>query len=275
MSFSRHVFEPIPGKHWGKCASFVTSARDLLKTNVCSHTVRVMASYPSPTSRTAWRLGIRRRGRSGVAREIVRRLIARAIALGRRGPESRTHEVAEGGLRAGSSVPSKARPTLAGMDRTPHLERLVAPASGGPCTGFGRRLRARLAGSSRGRLAGSPRARLAGSLRARLARARHTVDLLDLAATVTCRMTPTPTNQDQTPRAHDPLWRPCRHLHHRRGTPRQAPGDRACHLHERTARPRRRARHDHEEFTAFMAEYRPLRPTRRSGLTMSSATSDT
>ncbi len=31
----------------------------------------------------------------------------------------------------------------------------------------------------------------------------------------------------------------------------------------------------HEEFAAFEAAYRPLRPTRRSGLAMSSATSDT
>ena len=151
MSFSRHVFEPIPGKHWGKCASFVTSALDLLKTNVCSHTVRVMVSYPSPIPRSGRRFGVWRGGRSGFVRDVVWRLIARAVTLGRPGPESRTCELAENVPLAGSSVPSKARPTLAGMDRIPHLERLVAPASGGSGTGFGRRLRARLAGSSRAR----------------------------------------------------------------------------------------------------------------------------
>ena len=151
MSFSRHVFEPIPRKHWGKCASFVTSARDLLKTNVCSHTVRVMVSYPSPTSRSGRHLGVWRGGRSGFVRDVVWRLIARAVTLGRPGPESRTRELAENVPLAGSSVPSKARSTLVGMDRIPHLERLVAPASGGSGTGFGRRLRARLAGSSRAR----------------------------------------------------------------------------------------------------------------------------
>ena len=306
-AFWRQVFCGFPRKHWGKCASFVTSALDLLKTNMCSHTVRVMASYPSPISRSGRRFGVRRGSRSGVVRALVRRLIPRAVALGRPGLGSRTHELAGDVPRARSSVPSKARPTLVGMDRTPHLERLAAPASGGSDTGFGRRLRARLAGSSRARLTRSlslrdgvvrrpalgsripslalnsvvdinrsrDRGRLAGSPRARVARARHTVDLVDLADTVTSRMTPTPTNHDQTSRAHDPLWRPCRHLRHRRGTPRQAPGDRACHLHERTTHPDRRARHDHEEFTAFMAEYRPLPSTRRSGLTMSSATSDT
>ena len=162
-----------------------------------------MVSYPSPTSRSGRRLSVWRGGRSGVVRALVRRLIARAVALGRPGLLGRTRELAAGVPRAGSSVPSKARPTLAGMDRIPHLERLVAPASGGPCTGFGRRLRARLAGSSR----------------ACLARARHTVDLVDLAAAVTCRMTPTPTTHDQTPRARDALWRPYRRQHHRRGTP--------------------------------------------------------
>jgi hypothetical protein len=150
-TFSRQAFWSFPRKHWGKCASFVTSARDPLKTNVCSHTVRVMVSSPSPTSRSGRRLGVWRRGWSGVVRELVRWLIARAMALGRRAPGSRTHEVAEGIPRAGSSVPSKARSTLVGMDRIPHLERLVAPASGGSGTGFGRRLRARLAGSSRAR----------------------------------------------------------------------------------------------------------------------------
>ena len=137
------------------------------------------------------------------------------------------------------------------MNRTPHLERLAVPASGGSGTGLVRRLRARLAGSSRACLTRSlslrdgvvrrpalrsripslalnsvvdinrsrDRGRLAGSPRARLARARHTADLVDLAAAVTCRMTPTPTTHDQTPQARNALWRPCRHQHHRRGTP--------------------------------------------------------
>ena len=265
-----------------------------------------MASYPSSTSRSGRRLGVWSRPRSSVVRDVMRRLLARTMVLGRCAPGSLIHAVAEGGLRHRANLPSHARSTLVGMDRTPHLERLVAPASGGSGTGFGRRLRARLAGSSRARLTTSlslrddvvrrpalrsripslalsvvhmnrsrDRGQLAGSPRARLARARHTVDLVDLAAAVTCRMTPTPTNHDQTSRARNALWRPCRHQHHRRGAPRQAPRDRACHLHERTARPDRRARHDHAEFTAFIAEYRPLPPTRRSGLTMSSATSDT
>jgi len=306
-AISRQVFERAARKHWGKCADFVTSALDPLESNVCSHTVRVMVSYPSPTSRSGRHLDVRSRPRSSVVRELAQRLIARTIALGRPGLGSRTRKLAEGVPRAGSSVPSKARRTLVGMDRTPHLERLAAPANGGSGTGFGRRLRARLACSSRARLTKSlssrdgvvrrpalqsripplalnsvvdinrsrDRGRLAGSPRACAARARHTVDLVDLAAAATCRITPTPTNHDQTSRARDPLWRPCRHQHHRRGTPRQAPGDRTCHLHERTSRPDRRARRDHEELAAFMAEYRPLPPTRRSRLTMSSATSDT
>ena len=306
-AFWRQVFGCFPQKHWGKCASFVTSAQDLLKTNMCSHTVRVMASYPSPISRSGRRFGVRRGSRSGVVRDVVRRLIARAMALGRRAPGGLIHAVAEGGLRRRANLPSHARSTLAGVHRTPHLTGLPTPTTGASRAGYVRRLRARLAGSSRARLTTSlslrdgvvrrpalrsripsltlssaidmnrprDRGRLAGSPRARVARARHTVDLMDLATAVTCRMTPTPTNHDQTSRAHDPLRRPCRHQHPRRGTPRQAPRDRAHHLHERGAHPDRRARHDHEEFTAFMAEYRPLRPTRRSGLTMSSATSDT
>ena len=104
-------------------------------------------------------------------RALVRRLIARAMALGRPGLGSRTRELAGDVPRARSSVPSHARPTLACMDLTPHLTRLPAPTAGAPRAGFVRRLRARLTGSSRGHLAGSPRARLAGSLRARLARA--------------------------------------------------------------------------------------------------------
>jgi hypothetical protein len=307
-AFARQVFWRFPRKHWGKCASFVTSALDLLKTNMCSHTVRVMASYLSPTSRSERHLGVRRQGRSGVVRALVRRLIARTIALGRRAPGSLIHAVAEGGLRRRANLPSHARSTLVGVHRTSHLTGLPAPTAGAPRASFVRRLRARLAGSSRARLTRSlslrdgvfvrrpalrsripslalscvvdmnrsrDRGRLAGSPRACLARARHTVDLVDLAAAVTCRMAPTPTNHVQTSRARDAFWRPCRRQHHRRGAPRQAPRDRACHLHERTSRPDRRARYDHEEFTAFMAEYRPLPPTRRSGLTMSSATSDT
>ncbi len=226
-AFARQVFERAARKHWGKCAHFVTSARDPLESNVCSHTVGVMVSCPSPTSRSGRRLGVRHGGRSGFVRNVVRRLIAWAMALGRPGLLGWTRELAQGVPHAGSSVPSHARRTLVGMDRTPHLERLVAPASGGSGTGFGRRLRARLAGSSRARLTRSlslrdsvvrrpalrsripplalnsvvdinrsrDRGQLAGSPRACLARARHTVDLVDLAAAVTCRMTPTPTTR--------------------------------------------------------------------------------
>jgi hypothetical protein len=163
-TFWRQVFERAARKHWGKCASFVTSALDPLKTNVCSHTVGVMASHPSPTSRSERRLGVWRGGRSSVMRALVRRLIAWAMALGRPGLMGWTRELAEGVPRAGSSVPSHARPTLACMDLTPHLERLAAPAKAVSRASLVRRLRARLARS--------PRARLAGSLRARLARVR-------------------------------------------------------------------------------------------------------
>ena len=161
-AFARQVFERAARKHWANVPALLTSALDPLKTNVCSHTVGVMVSSPSPTSRSGRRLGVWRGGRSGVVRALVRRVIARTIALGRPGPLGRTRELAEGGLRAGSSVPSKARPTLAGMNRTPHLERLAAPAKAVSRAGLVRRLRARLARSP-----GSPR----GFLRARLARA--------------------------------------------------------------------------------------------------------
>ena len=120
-----------------------------------------MVSYPSPTSRSGRRFGIRRGGRSGVVRALVRRLIARAMALGRPGLLGWTRELAEDVLRAGSSVPSKARRTLIGMNRTPHLERLAAPAKAVSRAGLVRRLRARLARSPRARLTGSSRARLA------------------------------------------------------------------------------------------------------------------
>jgi hypothetical protein len=132
-----------------------------LKTNMCSPTVWVMASYPSPTSRSGRHLGVRRGGRSGVVRALVRRLIARAMALSRPGLLSRTRELAENVARAGSSVPSKARPTLAGMNRTPRTERLAAPAKAVSRAGLARRLRARLARSPRAHLTGSPRTRLA------------------------------------------------------------------------------------------------------------------
>ena len=254
-AISRQVFGHAPRKHGGSSSRSTLPLED---EHVFAYS-GVMVSCPSPTSRSGRCLGVRHRGGPGVVRALVRRLIARAMALGRPGLLGQTRELAEDVARAGSSVPSKARPTLVGMDRTPHLERLAAPAKAVPLADFVHRLRAWLAGSPR----------------ARVARARHTVDLVDLAAAVTCRMTPTPTNHGQTSRARDALWRPCRHQHPRRGAPRQAPGDRAHHLHQRKPRPRRRARHDHEEFTAFMAEYRPLPPTRRSGLTMSSATSDT
>ena len=182
-TFWRQVFWRFPRKHWGKCASFVTSALDPLKTNVCSHTVGVMASHPSPTSRSERRLGVWRGGLSDVVRALVRRLIARAMALGRPGLLGWTRELAEGGLRAGSSVPSHARSTLAGMDRTPHPERLAAPAKAVSRAGLARHLRARLARS--------PRARLAGSLRARLARARD--PLHRTTAARDARKTPTRT----------------------------------------------------------------------------------
>jgi hypothetical protein len=162
-AISRQVFCGFPRKHWGKCASFVTSALDLLKTNVRSHTVRVMAISPSPTSRTGRHLDVWRRRQWGFVRALVRRLIARAMALGRPGLLGRTREFADGALRAGSSVPSKARRTLVGMNRTPRTERLAVPAKAVSRADLARRLRARLARS--------PRARLVGSLRARLARA--------------------------------------------------------------------------------------------------------
>jgi len=130
-----------------------------------------MDGFPSPTSRSGRRLGVRRQGGSSVMRALVRRLIARAMALGRPGLGSRTRELAGDVPRARSSVPSHARPTLADMDLTPHLTRLPAPTAGAPRAGLVHRLRARLTGPSRGRLAGSPWARLAGSSRARLARA--------------------------------------------------------------------------------------------------------
>jgi len=167
MSFWRQVFCGFPREHWGKCANSVTSALDPLKTNVCSHTVGVMVSSPSPTSRSGRRLGIRRGGRSRVVRALVRRLIARAMALGRPGLGSQTRELAEGVPPGGSSVPSKARPTLADMDLTRHLTGLPAPTAGAPRAGFVRCLRARLTGSSRG----TPRWFSAGSSRGFLARA--------------------------------------------------------------------------------------------------------
>jgi hypothetical protein len=138
-AFSRQVFERFPRKRWGKCASFATSARDPLESNVCSSTVGIMVSYPSPTSRSGRRLGIRRRPRWDVMRDVVQWLIARAVALGRRGLGSRGHELTEDHIaptfvtrspetraiegHAGVSprVPSQARPNLVGMDRTPHL----------------------------------------------------------------------------------------------------------------------------------------------------------
>ena len=183
-----------------------------MKTNVCSHTVGVMASYPSPTSRTGRHLGVRRGGRSGVVRDIVRRLIARAMALGRPGLGSQTRELAGDVPPGGSSVPSHARPTLADMDLTPHLERLAAPANGGSGTGFGRRLRVRLAGPSRARLAHSPRARLTGSLRARLARACD--PLHRTTAARDARNTPT--------RTALPARLPARNFHDTRPDPRLA-----------------------------------------------------
>jgi hypothetical protein len=149
---------------------------------VCSHTVRVVVSYPSPTSRSGRRLSVWRGDRSSVVRDIVRCLIARAMALGRPGLMGWTRELAAGAPRAGSSVPSKARSTLADMDLTPHFERLAAPAKAVPRAGLVRRLRARLARS--------PRARLAGSSRARLARAcdplHRTTAARDARNTPTC-----------------------------------------------------------------------------------------
>jgi hypothetical protein len=152
-AFWRQVFERAARKHWGKCADFVTSALDPLESNVCSHTVRVMISSPSSTSRTGRRFGVGRRSRSSFVRDVVRWLIARAMALGRPGLGSQTRELTEGGLRAGSSVPSHARPTLACVHRTPHLTGLPAPRTGASRAGFARRLRARLTDSSRARLA--------------------------------------------------------------------------------------------------------------------------
>jgi len=204
MSFARQVFWRFPRKHWGKCASFVTSALDPLKTNVCSHTVRVMVSYPSPIPRSGRRFGVWRGGRSGFVRALVRRLIARAIPLGRPGLLGWTRELAQGVLGAGSSVPSKARPTLADMDLTPHLERLAAPAKAVPRAGLVRRLRAHLARS--------PRARLSGSSRARLARACE--PLHRTTAARDARNTPT--------RTALPARLPARNFHDTRPDPRLA-----------------------------------------------------
>ncbi len=203
-AISRQVFCGFPRKHWGKCASFVTSALDLLKTNVRSHTVRVMAISPSPTSRTGRHLDVWRRRQWGFVRALVRRLIARAMALGRPGLLGRTREFADGALRAGSSVPSKARRTLVGMDRTPHLERLAAPAKAVPRAGLVRRLRAHLARS--------PRARLAGSLRARLARACDPI----------WRTAATPGTHDTPTCTALPARLPARNFHDTRPDPRLA-----------------------------------------------------
>jgi hypothetical protein len=153
-AISRQVFCGSPRKHWGKCADFVTSARDPLESNVCSHTVRVMVSSPSPISRSGRRLGVRRGGRSGVVRDIVRRLIAWAMALGRPGLMGCTRELAEGIPRAGSSVPSKARRTLVGMHRTPRRERLAAPGR----SRVARRLGASFTGVACGFSSRAPRA---------------------------------------------------------------------------------------------------------------------
>ena len=130
-----------------------------------------MDGFPSPTSRSGRRLGVRRQGGSSVMRALVRWLITQTMALGQPGLLGWTRELAEDVPRGGSSVPSHARPTLACMDLTPHLTRLPAPTAGAPRAGFVRRLRARLTAPSRAHLAGYPRARLAGSSRARLARA--------------------------------------------------------------------------------------------------------
>ena len=163
-----------------------------------------MISYPSSTSRTGRRFGVGRRSRSGFVRDVVRWLIAKAMALGRPGLGSQTRELTEGGLRAGSSVPSKARSTLADMDLTPHFERLAAPAKAVPRAGLVRRLRAHLARS--------PRARLSGSSRARLARACD--PLHRTTAARDARNTPT--------RTALPARLPARNFHDTRPDPRLA-----------------------------------------------------
>ena len=159
-------------------------------------------SLPHFPIRTAPRRPARRR--SSVMRALVRRLITQTMALGQPGLLGWTRELAEDVPRGGSSVPSHARPTLAGMDLTPHLERLAAPAKAVPRAGFVRRLRARLARS--------PRARLAGSSRARLARACD--PLHRTTAAPGARNTPTCTAL--------PARLPARDFHDTRSDPRLA-----------------------------------------------------
>jgi len=164
-----------------------------------------MISYPSSTSRTGRRFGVGRRSRSGFVRDVVRWLIAKAMALGRPGLGSQTRELTEGGLRAGSSVPSKARRTLVGMNRTPHLERLAAPAKAVSRVSLVHRLRAHLARSPRALLAGSPRARLA-----RACEPPH-------------RTTAAPDAHNTPTRTALPARLPARNFHDTRPDPRLAP----------------------------------------------------
>ncbi len=163
-----------------------------------------MVSYPSPTSRTGRHLDVWRRRQWGFVRALVRRLIARAMALGRPGLVGRTREFADGALRAGSSVPSKARRTLVGMNRTPRTERLAVPAKAVSRADLARRLRARLARS--------PRARLVGSLRARLARACDPI----------WRTAATPGTHDTPTCTALPARLPARNFHDTRPDPRLA-----------------------------------------------------
>jgi len=137
-------------------------------------------------------------------RALVRWLITQTMALGQPGLLGWTRELAEDVPRTGSSVPSKARRTLVGMDRTPHLERLAAPAKAVPRAGLVRRLRAHLARS--------PRARLAGSLRARLARACDPI----------WRTAATPGTHDTPTCTALPARLPARDFHDTRSDPRLA-----------------------------------------------------
>jgi hypothetical protein len=197
-----------------------------------------MVSSPSPISRSGRRLGVRRGGRSGVVRDIVRRLIAWAMALDRPGLMGCTRELAEGIPRAGSSVPSKARRTLVGMHRTPRRERLAAPAGAVSRAGLVRRLRARLARS--------PRTRHAGSSRARLARACDPLH----------RTTAAPGACNTSTRTALPAHLPARNFHDTRPDPRLA----LTNLSRRSTSSRR----PRDTHAGALARTRAPTPTQRS-----------
>ncbi len=89
----------------------------------------VMASHASPTSRSERCFSVRRRGRPGFVRDVVRWL-----------------------LRRRAKIPSQLVSKLAVIDRTPHLAVLPDPTTVGSRAGFVHRLRAWLVGSPRARV---------------------------------------------------------------------------------------------------------------------------